>query len=68
VLIVEQNFAEFSCEVAHDHLGKCHEPGLWVGCHGEAALKGSSEVSGADTGPESEGVAVVEGGSWLDED
>jgi hypothetical protein len=68
VLVVERNFAEFSDEVARDHLGKCHEPGLWVGCHGEAALEGSSTVSGTDLGPEDEGVAAVEGDSWLDED
>jgi hypothetical protein len=68
VLIVERNFAEFSGEVASDHLGKCHEPGLRVGCHGEAVLEGSSAVSGADPGPEDEGVAAVEGDSWLDED
>jgi hypothetical protein len=31
-------------------------------------LEGSSTVSGADLGLEDEGVAVVEGDSWLDED
>jgi hypothetical protein len=60
--------AEFSGEIARDHLRKCHEPVLRVECHGEVALKGSSAVSGADPGPEDEGVAVVEGDSWLDED
>jgi hypothetical protein len=68
VLVVEQNFAEFSSEIARDHLGKCHEPGLRVGCHGEVALKGPGAVSCANPGPEDEGVAVIEGDSWLDED
>jgi hypothetical protein len=68
VLVVEQNFAEFSGEVARDHLGKCHKPSSRVGCHGEAALERSSNVSGADPGPEDEGVAAIEGDSWLDED
>jgi hypothetical protein len=31
VLIVERRFAEFSGEITHDHLGKCHEPGLGFG-------------------------------------
>jgi hypothetical protein len=31
-------------------------------------LEGSGAVSGADLGPEDEGVAAVEGDSWLDED
>jgi hypothetical protein len=31
-------------------------------------LEGSSAVSGADPGAEDEGVAVLEGDSWLDED
>jgi hypothetical protein len=52
VLVVEQNFAKLSGEVACDHLGKCHELGLRVGCYGEAALEGSSAVSYADPGPE----------------
>jgi hypothetical protein len=68
VLVVERNFAEFSGEVARDHLAKCHEPSSQVGCHGEAALERSSAVSGADQGPEDKGVTTVEGDSWLDED
>jgi hypothetical protein len=68
VLVVERNFAKFSGEVARDHLRKCHEPGSRVGCHGDAVLKRSSAVSGADPGPEDEGVAAVECDSWLDED
>jgi hypothetical protein len=68
VLVVERNFAKFSGEIARDHLRKCHEPGLQVGCHGEAALEGSSAVSCADLGPKDEGVTAVEGDNWLDED
>jgi hypothetical protein len=68
VLVVERNFAEFSGEGARDYFGKCHEPGLRVGCHGEAALEGATAISGSDPGPEDEGVATVEGDSWLDED
>jgi hypothetical protein len=68
VLVVEQNFAEFTGEIARDPLGKCHEPGLRVGCHGEAALEGPSAVSGADPGPEDKGVASVKGDGWLDAD
>jgi hypothetical protein len=67
-LLVERSFTEFSGEVARDHLGKHHEPGLRVGCHGEAALEGASTVSCADPGPEDEGVTAVEGDTWLDED
>jgi hypothetical protein len=68
VLVVDRNFAEFSREITRDYFGKRHEPGLRVGRHGEAALEGSSVVSSADPGTEDEGVAAVEGNSWLDED
>jgi hypothetical protein len=68
VLVVERNFAEFSGEIARDYLGKRHEPSLRVGRHGEVALEGSSAVSGADPGAEDEGVTVLEGDGWLDED
>jgi hypothetical protein len=68
VLVVEQNFAEFSGEIARDYFGKRHEPDLRVGRHGEAALEGSGAVSGVDPGADDEGVAAVEGDSWLDED
>jgi hypothetical protein len=68
VLVVEQHFAEFSSEIARDYFGKRHEPSLRVGRHGEAVLEGSSAVSGADPGAEDEGVAVLEGDGWLDED
>jgi hypothetical protein len=68
VLVVERNFAEFSGEIARDYFGKRHEAGLRVGRHGEAVLEGSGVVSSADPGAEDEGVAAVEGDSWLDED
>jgi hypothetical protein len=68
VLVVERNFAELFGEIARDHLGKCHEPGPRVGCHGEATLERFGAVSGANPGPEDEGVTAVEGNSWLDED
>jgi hypothetical protein len=68
VLVVEQNFAESSDEIARDYFGKRHEASLQVGRHGEAALEGSGAVSSADPGTEDEGVAAVEGDSWLDED
>jgi hypothetical protein len=68
VLVVERNFTEFSGEIARDYFRKRHEAGLRVGRHGEAALEGSSAVSGADPVAEDESVAVVEGDSWLDED
>jgi hypothetical protein len=68
VPVEERNFAEFSGEIARDHLGKCHEPGLRVGCHGEAALEEFGAVSSANPGPEDKDVAAVEGDSWLHED
>jgi hypothetical protein len=68
VLVVERNFAELSGEIAHDYFGKRHEPDLRVGRHGEAALERSGAVSSADLGAEDEGVATIEGDSWLDED
>jgi hypothetical protein len=68
VLVVERNFAEFSGEIARDYFGKRHEPILRVGRHGEAALEGPSAASSADPGAEDEGVTVVEGDGWLDED
>jgi hypothetical protein len=68
VLVVERNFTEFSGEIARDYFGKRHEASLRVGRHGEAALEGSGAVSSADLGAEDEGVAAVEGDSWLDGD
>jgi hypothetical protein len=67
VLVVERNFTELSSEIARDYFRKRHEPGLQVGHHGEAALEGSSTVSSADPRAEDEGIATVEGDSWLDE-
>jgi hypothetical protein len=61
VLVVERNFAELSSEIARDYFRKRHE-------HGEAALERSGAVSSADPAAEDEGVAAVEGDSWLDED
>jgi hypothetical protein len=68
VLVEKQKFAELAGEFACDYFGKCHEAGLRVGRHGEAALEGSSAVSGADPGTEDEGVVAVEGDGWLDVD
>jgi hypothetical protein len=68
VLVVEQNFAEFSGEIARDYFGERHEPSLRVGWPGEATLEGYGAVSSAHPGAEDEGVAVVEGDGWLDED
>jgi hypothetical protein len=65
-LVEKQNFTELAGEFARDYFGKCHEAGLWVGRHGEAALERSSAVSSADPGAEDEGVASVEGDGWLD--
>jgi hypothetical protein len=67
VLVVERNFAEFSGEITRDDFGKRHEPSLRVGRHGEAALEGPGAVNSADPGAKDEGVAAVEGNSWLDE-
>jgi hypothetical protein len=68
VLVEKRNFAEFAGEFARDYFGKCHEAGLWVGRHGEAALEGSSAVGSADPGTEDEGVAAIEGDGRLDVD
>jgi hypothetical protein len=68
MLVVEQNFAEFSGEFARDNSEKHHEPSAWAGSHGEAALEGSGVVSSAHPGPKDEGVAAVESDDWLDED
>jgi hypothetical protein len=68
VLIVERNFAELSGEIARNYFGKRHKPSLRLGWHGKAALEGSGALSSADPGAEDEGVAAVEGDSWLDED
>jgi hypothetical protein len=67
VLVVEQNFAEFCGEITCDYSGKRHEPDLREGRYGEATLEGSGAISSADPGAKDEGVAAVEGDSWLDE-
>jgi hypothetical protein len=65
-MVEKRNFIELAGEFACDYFGKCHEAGLRVGRHGEAALEESSAVSSADPGAEDEGVAAVEGDGWLD--
>jgi hypothetical protein len=68
VTVEEQNFAELAGEFACDNFWKRHEAGLRVGQHGEAALERFHSVSSADPGAEDEGVAAVEGDSWLEVD
>jgi hypothetical protein len=67
-LVEKRNFAELASEFTRDYSRKRHEAGLRVGWHGEAALEGSSAISGADPGAEVEGVAAVEGDGRLDVD
>jgi hypothetical protein len=67
-MVEERNFAELAGEFACDNFRKIHEAGLLVGRHGEAALEGSHAVSSADPSAENEGVAAVEGDSWLEVD
>jgi hypothetical protein len=68
VLVVEQNFANFSSERARDDFEKHHESSLRVRRHGEAALERASAIHSANPGAEDEGVATVESNVWLDED
>jgi hypothetical protein len=68
MLVEKRNFVELAGEFDRDYFGKRHEAGLRVGQHGEVALEGSSAVYSADPGAEDEGVAAVEGDSWLDVD
>jgi hypothetical protein len=68
VLVEKRNFAELAGKFARDYFGKRHEANLRVGRHGEAALERSSTVSSADPSAEDEGVAAVEGDSWIDVD
>jgi hypothetical protein len=63
-----ENLPTFFDEWARDNFGKHHEPGIQIRGHGEVALERSNAVSGADPRAEDEGVTVVEGGSWLDDD
>jgi hypothetical protein len=51
-LVKKRNFVEFAGEFACDYFRKCHEAGLRVGRHGEAALEESGAVSSADPGTE----------------
>jgi hypothetical protein len=67
-MVEKRNFAELAGEFASDNIRKCHEAGLRVGLHGEAAVEGSRAVSSADPSTENEGVAAVEGDNWLEVD
>jgi hypothetical protein len=67
-MVEKRNFAELAGEFARDNFRECHEAGLRVGRHGEAALEGSRAVTSADPSAKNEGVAAVEGDSWLDAD
>jgi hypothetical protein len=67
-MVEERNFAELAGEFACDNFRKRHEASLWVGRHGEAALERARAVRSADTSAEHEGVAAVEGDSWLEVD
>jgi hypothetical protein len=67
-MVEERNFAELAGEFACDNFWKCHEAGLQVGWHGEAALEGSCAVSSADPSAENDGVSAVEGDGWLEVD
>jgi hypothetical protein len=50
-MVEERNFAELAGEFACDNFRKCHEAGLRVGRHGEAALERSRAVSSATQAP-----------------
>jgi hypothetical protein len=67
-MVEERNFTELAGELAYDNFWKRHEAGLRVGRHGEVALEGPRAVSSADPSAENEGVAAVEGDSWLEVD
>jgi hypothetical protein len=67
-MVEERDLAELAGEFACDNFRKRHEAGLRVGRHGEVALEGSRAVSSADPSAENEGVAAVEGNSWLEVD
>jgi hypothetical protein len=51
-MVEERNFAELAGEFACDNFRKCHEAGLCVGRHGEAAVEGPCAVSSADPSAE----------------
>jgi hypothetical protein len=65
-MVEKRNFVELAGEFASDNFRKRHEAGLRVGLHGEATVEGSHAVSSADPSAENEGVAAVEGDSWLE--
>jgi hypothetical protein len=67
-MVEERNFAELAGEFACVDFRKCHEAGLRVGWHGEAAPERACAVCSADPGAEHEGVAAVEGDGWLEVD
>jgi hypothetical protein len=67
-MVEERNFAELAGEFACENFRKRHEAGLRVGRHSEAALERARAVYSADPGTEHEGVAAVEGDSWLQVD
>jgi hypothetical protein len=67
-MIEKRNFAELASEFACDNFRECHEAGLRVWRHGEAALEGSRAVSSADPSTQNEGVAAVEGDGRLEVD
>jgi hypothetical protein len=67
-MVEERNFAELAGEFACDNFRERHEAGLRVVRHGEAARGRSRTVSRADPDTEHEGVAAVEGDSWLEVD
>jgi hypothetical protein len=64
-MVEERNFAKLVGEFACDNFRKRHEVSLCVGRHGEAMVERSRAVSSADPSAENEGVATVEGNSWL---
>jgi hypothetical protein len=67
-MVEERNFTELAGEFACDNFRKHHEAGLRVGRHGEAVLERARAVCSVDPGTEHEGVAAVEGNSWLEVD
>jgi hypothetical protein len=67
-MVEERNFIELAGEFACDNFRKRHEASLRVGRHGEAAVERPRVVSSADPSAENEGVAAVEGDSWLEVD
>jgi hypothetical protein len=52
MMVEKRNFTEFAGEFARDYFGKCHEAGLRVGRHGEAALEGPSAAPKTKVSPQ----------------